>query len=61
MNPLLEHIRKFIDENKLVDHQGLQGYFTKRIEKILTKLNRMCFVFFSYSIHYFLFFFVQVK
>jgi len=50
-----EHIRKFIDENKLVDHQGLQGYFTKRIEKILTKLNRMCFFFFP--IRFIIFFF----
>lgn len=35
-----ERIRMFIDDHQLVDHQGLQGYFTKRVEKILTKLNR---------------------
>jgi hexosaminidase len=35
-----EHIQKFIEEKKLYDHQGLQAYFTRRLEKILNKNNR---------------------
>lgn len=35
-----ESIRRFIGEEKLKDPQGLQEYFTRRIERILKKLNR---------------------
>lgn len=35
-----DHIRKFIVDKQLDGHQGLQAYFTKRIERILKKFNR---------------------
>ena len=35
-----EHIRRFIEGQNLRDHQGLQEYFTRRIQTILKKFNR---------------------
>ncbi|CAF1200477.1 unnamed protein product [Adineta ricciae] len=35
-----EPIKKFMQDNKLYSHQNLQGYFTKRVEKLLEKYNR---------------------
>ncbi len=35
-----EQVQKFMERNHLYNHQDLQAYFTKRIEKILNKYNR---------------------
>jgi hexosaminidase len=35
-----EEIQKFIIQKQLRDHQDLQAYFTRRVEKILNKFNR---------------------
>ncbi|CAF1224518.1 unnamed protein product [Rotaria sordida] len=35
-----EQIQKFLKKERLYDHQGLQAYFTRRVEKLLNKYNR---------------------
>ncbi|CAF3781037.1 unnamed protein product [Rotaria sp. Silwood1] len=36
-----EQIQKFLKEERLYDHQSLQAYFTRRVEKLLKKYNRI--------------------
>jgi N-acetyl-beta-hexosaminidase len=35
-----EKIQNFIIQQQLIDHQGLQAYFTRRVEQLLKKYNR---------------------
>ncbi|CAF2731162.1 unnamed protein product [Rotaria sp. Silwood2] len=35
-----EQIQKFLKQERLYDHQSLQAYFTRRVEKLLNKYNR---------------------
>ena len=35
-----ERVQAFMQEKQLLDHKSLQGYFTRRIEKLLKKYNR---------------------
>ena len=46
-----EQIQKFIEEKRLVGHEGLQAYFTRRVEKLLKKFNRKyCFLSFRLKV-----------